>query len=255
MSAADSTLTPPQEPSQPKLSEIERITNTFVAPSKTFDDIKHNAMWIAPWLLMLVTSLAFAYTVGQRVGWDQVMQNNLRMAPASQQERLEQVPADQKARVMAQQVTVTKAISYGFPVLGLIWMVIVALVLWATFSFGAGANVRFGQSLAIVVYASLPAVLKTLLAILLLWLKVPEDFFIQNSIGTNVGYYLGFHDTPRFLYSVATALDIFTIWVLVLTAIGFTVVGKVKSSTAYTIVFGWWIVVTLVGAGLGAAFS
>ncbi|HUS18489.1 MAG TPA: YIP1 family protein [Terriglobales bacterium] len=257
MSAADTPMSipPPPEPTTPRLSEVERITNIFVAPSKTFADIKRNAMWIAPWLLMLVTSLAFAYTVGQRVGWEQVMQNNLQMAPAAQQERMEQIPADQKARVMAQQVMVTKGISYGFPILGLIWLVIVALVLWATFSFGAGADVKFGQSLAIVVYASLPAVIKTLLATLLLWLKVPDDFFIQNSIGTNLGYYLGFHDTPRFLYSVATALDIFTIWILVLTAIGFTTVGRIKSSTAYTVVFGWWIVVTLCGAALGAAFA
>ena len=56
-----------------------RIINTFTAPSKTFEDIKRNAMWIAPWVLMLVASLCFSFTVGQRVGWEQVMQNNLRM--------------------------------------------------------------------------------------------------------------------------------------------------------------------------------
>ena len=253
MSAADTPM--PPEPSQPRLSEVERITNIFTAPSNTFADIKRSAMWLPPWLLMLVASLGFAFTVGQRVGWEQVMQNNLRMAPAAQQERMEQIPADRKDQVMRQQVTVTKGISYGFPVLILIWLVIVALVLWGTFSFGAGADVKFGQSLAIVVYASLPALIKTILATLLLWLKVPEDFFIQNPIGTNIGHYLSFSDTPRFLYSVASALDIFTIWTLVLTAIGFAVVGKVKQGTAYAIIFGWWAVVTLAGAGIGAAFA
>jgi len=54
---------------------------------------------------------------------------------------------------------------------------------------------------------------------------------------------------------VATAVDIFMIWTLVLTAIGFTCVSKVKSGTAYAIVFGWWAVLTLAGAALGAAFS
>jgi hypothetical protein len=253
MSAADTPLV--ADPSQPKLSEAERITNIFTAPSKTFADIRRNAMWVVPWLLMLAASLGFAFTVGQRVGWEQVMQNNLRMAPAAQQERMEQIPADQKARVMAQQVTVTKYISYGFPVLALIWLVIVALVLWGTFSFGAGGDIQFGQSLAIVIYASLPSLLKTLLAGLLLWIKVPEDFFIQNPIGTNIGHYLSFSDTPRFLYTLASAVDLFMIWVLVLTAIGFSVVGKVKQSTAYAVVFGWWIVVTLASAALGAAFA
>jgi hypothetical protein len=58
-----------------------------------------------------------------------------------------------------------------------------------------------------------------------------------------------------FLYSVASALDIFMIWTLVLTAIGFTCVSKVKSATSYAIVFGWWAVFTLIGAAVGAAFS
>ena len=58
-----------------------------------------------------------------------------------------------------------------------------------------------------------------------------------------------------FLYSIASALDIFMIWTLVLTAIGFTRVSKVKSGTAYAIVFGWWVFFTLVGASIGAAFS
>jgi hypothetical protein len=50
-------------------------------------------------------------------------------------------------------------------------------------------------------------------------------------------------------------LDIFLIWTLILTAIGFTCVSKVKRSAALAIVFGWWAVLTLTGAALGAAFS
>jgi len=45
------------------------------------------------------------------------------------------------------------------------------------------------------------------------------------------------------------------IWTLVVTSIGFAVVGKVKTTTAYCVVFGWWIVLSLAGAALGAAFS
>jgi hypothetical protein len=57
------------------------------------------------------------------------------------------------------------------------------------------------------------------------------------------------------MYSLATGLDIFMIWTLVLTAIGFTCVSKIKTGTAYAVVFGWWIVLTVAGAAVGAAFS
>ena len=61
-------------------------------------------------------------------------------------------------------------------------------------------------------------------------------------------------DSPL-LYSLASSLDIFLIWTLILTAIGFTCLSKVKRGTALAIVFGWWAVLTLTAAALGAAFS
>jgi hypothetical protein len=251
MSAADMMTPDPQ----PKLSEAERILNTYTAPTKTFEDLKRNAMFIAPILLMLVCGTLFSWTVGKRVGWEMVMQNNMKMAPAAQQERMEQIPAEQKPRVMAQQLKFTQIISYAFPFIGLIILTVVSLVLWATFTFAVGKEITFGKSMAIVIYASLPGVLKALLATLMLWLKVPEDFFIQNPIGTNIGHFLDINDTPRFLYSVATSLDLFMIWTLVLTAIGFSVIANVKRGTAYAVVFGWWGAVSLISAALAAAFA
>jgi hypothetical protein len=61
-------------------------------------------------------------------------------------------------------------------------------------------------------------------------------------------------DSP-FLYSLASSVDIFLIWTLILTAIGFTCVSKVKRGTSMAIVFGWWVVLTLAGASFGALFS
>jgi hypothetical protein len=135
-----------------------------------------------------------------------------------------------------------------------IWLII-AGALFATFKFAAGADVSFKVSLAIVVYSALPLMLKSLLALLSVLAGIsPDSFSFQNPVATNPGYFM----TPAgnvFLYSVASALDIFMIWTLALTAIGFTYVSKVKSGTAYTIVFGWWAVFTLIGAAIGAAFS
>jgi hypothetical protein len=178
------------------------------------------------------------------------------MAPESRRDQLEKLPPEQRDKQMRIGVMITKGIGYGFSIINLIFMVIVALILWGTFSFGAGADVRFGQSLAIVVYASLPGIIKALLAILVMMSGVdPESFIIQNPVGTNLGYYMNFAETPRFLYSLATSVDLITIWMLVLTAIGFTCVAKVKSGTAYAVVFGWWVVATLGGAALAAMFA
>jgi len=251
-------VTPPvEQPTGPGLSQMERVIDTFVAPSKTFADINRSANFILPWLIMLIFSVTYSATVGAKVGWDRVYQTQQRFAPAAQQQQLESLPPDQRAQRERIGLVFTKIISYGFQVLGLIFLAIVALILWATFSFGLGAEINFMKSWAIVVFASLPGIFKAILgiAVLVTGKMDPDLFMIQNPVGTNAGYFMPFDTTSRFIYSLATSVDIITIWVLVLTGIGFSVVAKVKRSTAMAVVFGWWGLVTLVGAGLGAAFS
>jgi hypothetical protein len=82
----------------------------------------------------------------------------------------------------------------------------------------------------------------------------PDSFSFQNPVATNPGYFMNPSDNV-FLYSVASALDIFMIWTLALTAIGFTCVSKVKRGTSFAIVFGWWAFFSLAGAALASAFS
>jgi hypothetical protein len=103
-----------------------------------------------------------------------------------------------------------------------------------------------------VIYAALPLMLKTLLALLSVVAGMsPDSFSFQNPVATNPGYFMNPSDNV-FLYSLASGIDIFMIWTLVLTAIGFTCVSKVKAGTSYAIVFGWWAVFTLAGAALAS---
>jgi len=245
---------PMPTPEPAPLSQGARIVNTFIAPSKTFTDLRRTASWWAPFLLMVIVSTVFVYSVDQKIGFRKVTENQLQMSP-KQSARLDNLPADQRETQMRQRTVGTKWVSYFFPVLTLIIWLIVASVLFATFKFAAGADVSFKVSLAIVVYAGLPGLLKVLLAMLSVVAGMsPDSFSFQNPVATNPGYFMNPADSP-FLYSLATSLDIFLIWTLVLSAIGFSCVSKVKRSTAFIVVFGWWVVFTLAGAALGAAFA
>jgi len=236
------------------LSEGARIVNTFIAPSKTFTDLRRSAMWWAPFLLMAIISVAFVYAVGQKIGFRKVTENQIQMSP-KQSAQLDNMPADQREQQMRARTIGTQYVSYFFPAITLIIWLIVATVLFATFKFAAGADVTFKVSLAIVIFAALPGALKTLLAIgSVLAGMSPDSFSFQNPVATNPGYFMNPADNI-FLYSIMSSLDIFLIWTLVLTAIGFTCVTKVKRGTAFAIVFGWWVLFTLAGAALGAMFS
>jgi hypothetical protein len=241
-------------PESAPLSEGARIVNTFIAPSKTFTDLRRNASWWAPFLLMVVISTIFIYTAGQKIGFRKIVETQMQSQPKAQA-RLERLPADQREQQMEGAARMTAIISYTFPLITLVFWLIIATALFTTFKFAAGAGVSFKISLAIVVYAALPIMLKTLLALLSVAAGMsPDSFSFQNPVATNPGYFM----TPAgnvFLYSVASAVDIFMIWTLVLTAIGFTCVSKVKTGTSYAIVFGWWAVLTVIGAAIAGAFS
>jgi hypothetical protein len=241
-----------QEPTP--LSEGQRLVNTFFAPSKTFTDLRRNANWWVPFLIIAIVSLLFVYVVDQKVGFRKVAENQIQSQP-KQADRIDRMPADQRQKTMQQQVTFTKIFSYAFSVTVLVWYSIVAAVLLATLKFGASADVKYKTLFALVIYASVPGLLKSLLAILSLLAGVSSDSFtFQNPVATNPGYFVDATASPV-LHSLLTSFDIFTIWTLALTAIGITCISKVKRGTAFAVVFGWFGVLVLIGVGFTAAFA
>ncbi len=238
----------PQVAATPPLSEAARIVNTFIAPSKTFTDLRRSAAWWGPFLLMAIVSTIFVYSVGEKIGFRKVMENQMQAQPKSQA-RLEKLPADQREAQLQAGAKFTGVISYVFPLISLVIWLIIAAALFGTFKF-AGGDIPFKVSLAIVIYAGLPLMVKSLLGILSVVAGMsPDSFSFQNPIASNPGYFMNPADGV-FLYSLASGIDIFMIWTLVLTAIGFTCVSKVKRGTSFAIVFGWWAVFTLAGAAL-----
>ena len=156
---------------------------------------------------------------------------------------------------MQQQVTVTRNISYAVPVIALGVYAVFAAVLFATLKFGASADLKYKTLFALIVYTRLPRLLSTLLAILSLLAGVSGDGFnIQNPVATNPGYFIG-PDGSAVLRALLTPLDVFSIWTLILTAIGITCISKVKRGTAFAVVFGWFAVVMLVRVAIAAATS
>jgi hypothetical protein len=235
-------------------SEPARVVDTFFAPSKTFTDLRRNASWWAPFLITAVVSLLFVYVVDQKVGFRKVAENQIQSQP-KQADRIERLPADQREKTMQQQVTFTKIFSYAFFVFILIWYAIVAAVLLATLKFGVSAEVKYKTLFALVMYAGLPGLLKSFLAIVSLLAGVSSDgFTFQNPVATNPGYFVD-RAAHLVLGSLLTSFDIFTIWILTLTAIGITCISKVKRGTAFAIVFGWFAVVVLIGVAFTAAFA
>src|SRR5260370_36950444 len=62
----------------PTLSEGERLINVFIAPSKTFTDLKRKASWFVPWLLLAVVSYAVIVVGVHKGGFWYATENQIR---------------------------------------------------------------------------------------------------------------------------------------------------------------------------------
>ena len=240
--------TAPSAAAAEPLSEPARLVDTFVAPIKTFADVKRVSRWWSPFILLTIASYALIVVAGQKVGWEQITENGLRMQP-KQAARLESLPAEQRPAAMERAVKFTRIISYSFPiVVNLPFLLIVSAVLMASFNYGAGAEIPFQTALGVVTYANLPGLVRAVLAIVSLLAGAnPESFNFQNPVATNPGYFMDPAASPM-LFRLASALDVIVIWILVLNAIGFAAVSKLKRGTTFAVVFGWYVALTLVMA-------
>jgi hypothetical protein len=242
----------PQE--RAPLSEGQRLGYIFIAPNRVFADLRRNASWWAPFLIVAAVSLLFISVVDRKVGFPKVVENLIQMRP-KQADRIDRLPADQRDKVMVQRATITKIVSYAVPVITLVLYAVFAGILLATLKFGMSADVKYKTLFAVVVYSRLPELLGFLLAILSLLAGIGRGAFnIENPVAINPGYFIGPGGSPA-LRALLTPLDIITIWTLVLTAIGITCISKVKRGPAFAVVFGWSAVVVLARVALTAATS
>src|SRR5258708_6997167 len=148
----------------PGLSQVERVVDTFVAPSKTFTDVLRDSSWWLPYLLGAVLGLLFAYVILNKVGLPTLVDGVVHHSKTLEDTLANETP-DDAAKIRGRIETQFK-FSYAFPVLGLLLGVICAAVLMATASFVFGGRAKYKQMLAVWFYGPLPLFGFNLLAIL-----------------------------------------------------------------------------------------
>lgn len=240
----------------PGLSQMQRLTSTFSAPSKTFEDIKrgHKSWWL-PFIIYIVLGFAFYGVVNAKVGMRQVSENQIKLSPKTE-EQMAQLTPEQREQRMKISTAITQGIFLAGPIFLLIMGAVISLVLLGTINFGFGGKAKFGSIFAVWMYAMLPSCIKTILGIVVLFAgSAPDSFNIKNFAPTNLGAFLNPTDVNAGLYSIATSIDFVTIWSLVLVGIGTAIVAGTKRSSGYIASFAWWALLVIIGAGFAAAFG
>jgi hypothetical protein len=238
-------------PASNGLGQIERVVDAYVAPTRAFADIRRSASWWLPFLLTVVMGYLFTFAIQHEIGFEKLaettLQNNAQM-----QQRTSSMTPDQVQQMNASVATSYKVALYAAPVLTLIFALVAAGILMMSFNLGLGAQTPFPHYFAVWMYATLPLLFKSLLASITLFAGLGADQFqLENPVGTNIGFYLG-QDAPKWLSTLLSSADIFTLWTVALLVIGCATVTKVKRGQAAMVVVGWWVLAVLASTAMAA---
>jgi hypothetical protein len=246
-------LLPEEEPQAKGLGEGSRLTGVFFEPAKTFTDIAARPNFWAPLILIIVVSLVYIALFGQHVGWERMMRHQFEMSS-----RAQQMTPEAREQAIQMQVKFAPIGTYVFLLIGLplVWLIWSAILLGIVKGM-MSAQVRLKQVFAIVVYSGVPGIIMAILAVAVMFMKPPDDFNLQNPLVFNPGAFMDPMTSSKFLYSLASSLDLFRIWTLVLIAIGLkAAAGKQMSmGGAVTAVFLPWAIWTLCTSALAGVFS
>ena len=192
------------------------VVGAFFSPGATMDDLIRRPRFLLP--LALVTLIG-ACVMG--IGWQRGVLEQFMRRKMESNPRMEQIPAQQRERIIDQSTRISSYMFVGGavvgPTLGLL-MTSGFFLLVSNFLLGAGAKLK--QVMAIVSHAWLPHAVLGLISIPILLAKEPDTVDVQNIVAlSNLSFLVDSAEQPK-LYAIAAGIDLFSFWVIALLAIG-----------------------------------
>lgn len=197
----------------------------FVSPQSTFERVreKSGSSWIAPLVIVIVLSLITIYF----------------QMPTLEKEMIKTFDAQGIDPSMQEMVIATsKVTSYVFAVIMPVMMVFLGGLLLMLVNLFIRGEAKYMQLVNVSAYSSLPSAIGGLLTGLLMWTSnVQSVTEVSLSLGALVA------DKSSALFKMASILNPFSIWGLVLMIIGMTVMSKrPRKLVAAWIVVGWLLI-------------
>jgi len=242
----------PAPEAQATIRPFGRVFGVLFSPGKTFEDIARKPNWLVPIIVSTLLSIIAVVVLNQKMNWRDYISQQMEKNP-----RAANLSADQKQQQVEMGTKITVAIVYVVGVVAPVcFALLVGLVMMGAYNLLAGAGARFGQSFAILAHVGMVGIVSTPLFLLVLFLKPPGTIDPENPLATNLAVLLP-DESSKWLVALCKSFDIFSIWMLILIAIGFAAVNprKLKGAKPYTIAFTVWAIFVVIRTGWAFIFS
>ena len=238
---------PPASAPPSNESGFARLINVLLSPDEAFASIARRPDWVVPLMLFMVISLVSGYVFAHHVDF---------IAPAREQmEAQGKLTSDQINTQLKIAGTISKIAAYCSPVFSAIAFLVVAAVLMLAYRMMGGEG-DFGQYFSVTLYAWVPQIIQLVIMTIILAMRneLTSAGDLPMLVRSNLAFLVDIHE-HQVLFAFLSALDLFTIWSLVLMIIGFAHVSrfsKQKSAVVLISVWAVWVGVKLGFAALGA---
>ena len=225
-------------PAPSKGSIWEDFVDIFIQPRQVFERRREGKFGLALLALVVLSGILF---FALRNGIAPIMDAEMAKAAAAMAAKNPNITADQ---IAAQQGLMEKFAVIGYVLFMPIGIVITAVLLWIASKI-ISASVAFAPAMMIATYSQFPRVAEMIVNAIQGLLLAPESITSRYSVQIGPARFLDTTANPV-LTTVLGGLDLFTIWVTVLIAIGIAVVARVPLSKAAVAAVIVWVIGLLI---------
>jgi membrane protein, antimicrobial resistance system len=130
-----------------------------------------------------------------------------------------------------------------------------AFILWVLVSL-VGGDGKFGTLLSVTTYASVPAViLLGIVSVVVIHIQGPGNLTSPADLQAALGLDLILSGSKGFVGAIAKGINPFSIWGLVLTALGVSTTHGLSKGSGYTVAISSFVFGLLIGGSLAAVFG
>lgn len=240
MSDPNQPWTPPPAPdapsapvdSGPDMTTAQTLSGIFFEPGKTFDALRKRPRFLVAGLILLLLTIGVTGLVYQRIDMGQYIRDKMERNPRNANQPEEQKEMGVRIGKIVGAVGIPAAVPISIAAGA-------ALYLLGVMAFGE--TISYTKSLSVWTYSSFPpAIVGTLVAVLVLFLKSAETIDPEHLLVTNPGAFMGSESSPV-LVAVLSQFDLLRFYGLFLAAIGLRKMAKMSSGSAWGIVLGFFL--------------
>ncbi len=244
----ETMIAPPMPEEQPGDSFLSRAVGVFISPGRAFESVVRRPDFLTPLIIAIVAAIAVTETMMAKIGMERIVRQSIELSG-----KASQMSAEQLQQAVHQGATIGGILARVAELVGApVYLLMVAGVGLFIVNVMFGATTNFKVNFSLVCYAYLVGLVGMVLALVVILFGDAEQFNPQNFVPSNVGFFLNPHETSKPLYTIASSFDVFTVWFLILAALGLSIATarKVRTLPIFLTFLGMWLIWVLGKAGL-----